>query len=293
MGQVVLVATSQSLLRVDWRDGSVRVLHRGEGVYYGLAAAGGQLAVAARGRLVSAPAPRAGERGAVLILEGCTRQLLACLQPAFGLRDVHELAWVQGTLWVTCTLDDWVAIRAPDGGWRRWWPLPVRGGGGWDRVHFNSLLFEGELVWVLAHRQGPSWLLAFPAAAAGRGETVPPLRQLELGVQAHNLWRLDGALWTCSSAEGRLVSETGAVVVTGGFPRGVARLTQDGATTGWVVGVSGLLERAERDWASATLVIFDAQWREQRRLALPGEGLVMDVLAVDEDMVPLNPRDAV
>jgi hypothetical protein len=89
------------------------------------------------------------------------------------------------------------------------------------------------------------------------------------------------------------VSETGAVVVTGGFPRGVARLTQDGATTGWVVGVSGLLERAERDWASATLVIFDAQWREQRRLTLPGEGLVMDVLAVDEDMVPLNPRDAV
>lgn len=295
------VTTSHSLLRVTLPNGAVEIWHRGEGAYFGLARSpDGRLAVAARGRRISDARPRGEERGAVLLFDPAFARhegtvagpspVAECWRPDFPLRDLHGLGFAYRSWWLICSLDDWIALRLPDGSWRRWWPLPVRGGGGWDRFHFNTLFFEDgaevdadgptedALVWVLAHRHGPSWLLAFPAAAALRGETVPPVRWLQLGAQAHNIWRSDGVLWTCSSAEGRLVSEDGRSVVTGGFPRGIVRLEKAGKTLGWVIGVSALAERRRRDWTTGTLVLFDADWREQGRIELPGEGLVMEIL---------------
>ena len=270
----LILTTSHSILTLDPATGTTHRRRHGEGLYYGLARTpSGQLLTAARGRQVSAPTPPDQETGAILILTPDWR-LETAWRPPFPLRDLHEIAWHHDALWATCSHDDLIAIRRPDGTWQRWWPLgQPPDGSPPDRFHFNSLLFEDDQVWVLAHQRGPSRLLAFPIEAALAGHTVPPTRDIELGLQAHNIWRLDGNLCTCSSAEGALVSETGWRLEVGGFTRGIARIPG-----GWAVGVSELAERRERDLTTGQVVFFDQAWRETGRIALPGEGLVLDLL---------------
>ncbi len=270
------LTTSHSLLALDLATGALRVLRRGEGLYYGLVQPQpGRLLVAARKRLVSDPIPLADERGAVLVLNEDGR-LIDSWQPAFPLRDLHGIAWHEGDLWATCSYDDLVAIRLADGGWRRWWPLGEPPPGVSDRFHFNSLWFEGDLVWILAHQRGPSQLLAFPIESARAGQTLPPERIVQLGNQAHDIWRLEGALCTCSSAEGALASEAGWRLEIGGFTRGIARIPG-----GWAVGVSEFAERRQRDLTTGQVVLFDECWREMHRLFLAGEGLVLGLLWSD------------
>ncbi|QIK36796.1 hypothetical protein GWK36_00930 [Caldichromatium japonicum] len=237
----------------------------------------GRLLVAARYRRVSDPTPILEEQGAILVLN---RQgsVLETWRAPFALRDLHGIAWYEGALWAACSHDDLVAIRLPDGSWRRWWPLGAPPEGVSDRFHFNSLWFEDGLVWVLAHRRGPSQLLAFPIAAALAGQAVAPLRQIELGIEAHDIWQLHGTLCTCSSAEGCLLSEAGWRLEVGGFTRGLARIPG-----GWAVGVSELAERQARDWTTGQVVVFDEDWREVRRYSLLGEGLILAMLWVDPE----------
>ena len=197
--------------------------------------------------------------------------------PELPLRDLHGLAMHRDSVWLTCSHDDSVAIYQPaTQTWRWWHPLGPSDALNPDQYHFNTLRFEGDLVWVVAHCRGPSWLLAFPITAALRGETPPPIHRIQLGQQAHNLWRhSSGALCTCSSIEGRLISESGWELNTGGFPRGVARLPD-----GWVVGVSALKERQERDLSDAKLQFYSADWQLQREVVLPRVGMVLDIVTV-------------
>ena len=270
----LLISTSQSVLQMDTATGKTEEILHSEGLYYGLAtAADGHYWVGARRRKVSDPLPAREERGVLIELD---QRLQPCrqLEAPFPLRDLHAIAWAQGRLWVTCSHDDLVAIVDPTTGhWQQWRPLDAEAGP--DQYHYNSLYFEGDYVWVLAHRRGPSWLLAFELAAALEGKTTPPLQRVVLGVEAHNIWREQDELRTCSSARGELVGERGWNVSTGGFPRGIARL-DNGC---WAVGVSEISERAQRDFTDGEIVLFDPQWREQRRISLPGVGLVLDLMA--------------
>ncbi|SFM64406.1 hypothetical protein SAMN05421721_11736 [Ectothiorhodospira mobilis] len=269
----LIVTTSHSVLEIDPSSLRWRPLRRGEGLYYGLARLGldDSWVVAARCRMVSSARPPEQETGRLLVMSrrGWRRWHW---QAPFPLRDMHEIAMAHGRLWVTCSHDDWVALRDDHGRWRRWRPLPRSRGKEPDVYHLNSLYFEDDRVWVLAHRRGPSLLLAFDVASALAGRTTPPLERVPLGVQAHNVWRDEGVLHTCSSAEGALVNTRGWRLETGGFPRGVARL-QDG----WAVGISQIAERGERDLSTGEVRLYDARWREQGRVSLPGEGLVLDV----------------
>ena len=59
----VLATTSHSILAIDCETGDARIVHRGAGLYYGIARIGSDYLVAARRRLVSSPVPRDDERG--------------------------------------------------------------------------------------------------------------------------------------------------------------------------------------------------------------------------------------
>ena len=273
MNTHLLVTTSYSLLRINCHDGRRQRLHHGQGLYYGLSRSAAGWLVAARGRTVSDPRPLDTERGEILRFDD---QLRLCerWQAPFPLRDIHEIAWQDDGLWVTCSFDNMIALRDHQGHWCRWYPLgPPPADQPGDVNHFNSFYFEPERVWVLAHNRGSSELLAFDRAAARHGRTTPPLERIALGVQAHNIWRQGEVWYTCSSAESRLCGSDGWQVYTGGFPRGIAQVGDR-----WVVGVSALAERQDRDDSTGELVWFDAQWRECERWSLPGEGLVLDVV---------------
>jgi hypothetical protein len=275
----VLATTSQSVLLVDCMTGQASVLHRGAGLYYGIAQIGSLRAVAARRRLVSSPVPRIDERGCILLLDERLR-VRDVIEAPFPLRDMHEIAWCDERLWVTCSFDDMIAVY--DGaGWERWTPevppcaahRPVRDVEN-DRRHFNSFLFAHDEIALLAHNHGPSDVHFFDRRSRSFRRTI------ELGTQAHNLWQEDEALVTCSSIEGKLVSSDGWELSTGDFPRGVC-FTPAHRT----VGLSALAERGQRDFASAAIGVHDASWRLLHYVHLVREGMILDLApATDADI---------
>jgi len=271
----LLLTTSQSLLLLDSDSGHALRLHSGSGLYYGMAHHGDHLYVAARGRLVSSEVPPAEESGAILVFD---RRLRPCgeLRAPFALRDLHEIAWHDGCLWATVSHDNMVAIRHPDGRWEQWYPLGQAGQG--DVNHFNSLRFEDDRVWVLAHNRGPSELLAFSL------KTRALLQRQMLGNCGHNIWREHGLLHICSSAESRLLSEGGFELATGGFPRGIAF---DGRQR--CIGISALVERKARDFTSGQLLVLGRDWQPGHSLALDGEGLILDLLPLPDGFAPAAP----
>lgn len=272
----VLLTTSQSLLLLDTGSGAAHVLDHGAGLYYGLACDGEQIYVAARRRLVSSSVPQGEERGEILLFDRQLRRR-GTLQAPFPLRDLHEIAWHDGKLYATCSYDNMVAVF--DGQrWEEWYPLGkpapaeaahghASGHGDSDLNHFNSLMFESGRIWVLAHNRGPSELLAFSLPGREHVETIA------LGNCGHNIWREQGQLMSCSSAEGRIVGVQGFKLDTGGFPRGIA---SDASTR--CVGVSALSERKERDLNTGKLLVMAPNWTPRHQIELVGEGLVLDLL---------------
>ena len=263
--------------------GVARTVAEGQGLYYGIARdPNGHIWVGARCSMVSDARPSEAERGRLVRLthpsDAPDFKYPVAPRP---IRDLHDIACYNDTLWAVCSYDDAVSIYSfSHDSWIWWHPLPPTPPQEPDQYHFNSLYFEGDLVWVLAHQRGPSWLLAFPVAAALQGKTVAPVHQIELGQQSHNIWRqANGELCTCSSIEGKLVGEHGWQLQTGGFPRGVARLPW-----GWVVGISELKERSARDFSDAQLFFYDDAWQRIAEITLPKVGMVLDILPIPRSL---------
>lgn len=266
----LVVTTSYSVLMVDLDTGEYSPLHRGGGLYYGLTTNGSEIMVGARGRMVSSEELPENEQGAIICFDRGFSHVASVVPDDFHLRDIHDVAWNDGCLWVTCSYDNMIAIW--DGSyWEQWYPLGKTEQEPWDRNHFNTFFFEGECVWLVAHNKGPSDMLLFNRRS----------RKLEskisLGNQAHNLWRENGHLYTCSSGEGAIVGTDGRRIETGGFPRGIA--FGDGLRC---VGISELAERKARDLTTARIAVFDDDWMPLSELQLPGEGLILDIKILDD-----------
>ncbi len=264
---LALLTTSQSFLLIDTDSGAAHVLDSGRGLYYGIARNGEHIYVAARKRLVSSEVPQDQERGEILLFD---RRLRACgsLEAPFPLRDLHEIAWHEGKLYATCSFDNLIAVY--DGQrWEKWYPLGAEDAG--DANHFNSFMFDKGRIWILAHNRGPSELMAFSLDERRLMERVA------LGACGHNIWRENGELFSCSSAESTVVSERGFRLETGGFPRGVAF---DAASR--CVGVSALAERKARDLNTGKLQVYSREWAPRHAIELADEGLVLDLMILPQ-----------
>jgi hypothetical protein len=263
---MLLVTTSHSLLRVDPESGTSVPIHRGLGLYFGIATDGERYFVAARGRMVSSAEPAEGERGRILVFDRALR-LVEEMQAPFALRDLHEILWDAGRLWVTCSYDNMVAIYdASTATWEEWYPLGRTAEPPYDVNHLNSLAMVDGSLCMVAHNKGPSEMLRFDP------RTRELLSREPFGNQSHNIRETGDGLITCSSGEGALVGSNGWRLEVGGFPRGL--LTQGSE---YYVGISEILERKDRDLSSGKVLVFDPQWRLLRTIDLPGEGLVLDI----------------
>ena len=267
MSRTLLVTTSHSLLRVDAETGAYQPLHRGRGLYFGIATDGTRYFVAARGRMVSSADAAEGERGAILVFDRAMRPL-GELAPPFPMRDMHEILWKNGKLWVTCSFDNMIAVLdESSGSWESWYPFGPTPQPPYDVNHLNSLAFDAGDLCVIAHNRGPSELLRFDPTSRALLSRTP------FGIQSHNIRRTrEGALITCSSGDGTLVSLQGWRLEVGGFTRGIAIFEDE-----TYVGVSEIAERQERDLSTGQLAVYDRAWNRVRTFALPGEGLVLDL----------------
>lgn len=260
---IALVATSQSLLALDLATGVARVVDTGRGLYYGIGYSDEALFVGARHGFVADKEDRSREDGSILVYD-YDLQLREVLKAPFPLRDIHQIAFHAGRLWVACSYDDLIAIY--DGRhWERWYPA-LQDDAQPDRYHFNSIFFDGDELYLLAHQYGPS------AAWRCDARTLTVLEKIPLGEKAHNLWKLAGVLHACSSGSGAIESAGGWRLSVGAFPRGVA-ITEDLI----LVGLSEVAERQRRGLTTGSVRVFDREWNLLRDIRLPGHGLVLEI----------------
>jgi hypothetical protein len=261
----LFVTTSHSFLELDTATASFRTLHSGKGLYYGIAQSPQHMFLACRNRSVSSGIPVEEERGEIAVFDPAGPSIAFQTAP-FPLRDMHEIAWHNDRLWITCPHDNVVVIWDGET-WERWHPLPDDHHAEGDIHHYNSFLFLDYGFWLVAHNHGDSEVLFF---------SLPERRlqrQITLGRIAHNIWEEDGQLFTCSSAEGDVVGDRGFRFKIGGFPRGYA---QDESGMRFV-GINEYAERAKRDATSAKIVMFDRKWCEVETFHLPDQGMILDI----------------
>lgn len=264
----VLATTSRSFLCLDISTGNKQVIHSGDGLYYGIAVSPDHVFVAARRRMVSSDTSAAQEAGVIHVFDHALR-LVDTLIPPFQLRDLHGIAFDEGVLWAICSFDDMVAQW--DGyEWRKWYPLGEPTGVAKDVHHFNSFYFENDIVWLLAHNRGPSELLGYSK------RNLELVSRVQLGVQAHDIWREDDQLFTCSSGVGQIVSKDGFSLNTGLFPRGYSRVDDYR-----LVGLSELAERHQRDYTTSIIRCYDQNWELCGEIKLENEGLVLALTPYD------------
>lgn len=265
----VVVSTSHSILCVDLKTGVFFPLHRGCGLYYGITTNNSMFMVGARNRLVSSCESPDHEQGEILVFDK-NFEILSSVKPdSFLLRDIHDISWSDDCLWVTCSYDNMIAIwNGSD--WKQWYPLGREDCEPLDKNHFNTFFFDCDFIWIVAHNKGPSELLKF------NKKSLRLESRAFLGYQAHNLWRENGGMYTCSSGEGAIVGTNGFRVETGGFPRGVA--FGHGLRC---VGISELAERNNRDLTNAKIALFDNSWAYISEIELPNEGLILDIKFLD------------
>jgi hypothetical protein len=263
------VTTSHSVLSVDVESDEVFPLHRGDGLYYGMTTNGNAILVGARGRKVSSDVLQGEESGSILFFDNTFNPLARIQPPTFSLRDIHDICWWNKRLWVTCSYDNMVAVWDGES-WERWYPLGVSESQPWDQNHFNTIHFENDSMWLVAHNMGASEMLRFDAHTRQIAESIL------LGNQAHNLWRENGHLYTCSSGEGLIVGTDGFRLDIGGFPRGVAF---EGNYR--CVGVSELAERGDRDLTTGRILIFNKDWKLLKKIFIENEGLILDLKSIN------------
>jgi predicted SAM-dependent methyltransferase len=259
----ILVTTSHSFLAIDIDSGSAKVIDRGRGLYYGIAISDQKIFVAARGQHIVPKELRGTEDGSILIFD-YDMNFKKSIKAPFPLRDMHQITYHAGRLWVTCSYDDMIAIYDGEN-WKKWYPclenadLP-------DQYHFNSILFDGDKILVLAHNYGQSeiWICSLP--------DLQVERKVSLGYLAHNIWKINGVLYTCSSGSGSIESTAGFKVDVGGFPRGVA-ITDDLIC----LGVSEDVEQDRRDTTSGSIQIFNRNWDFLKQIKLLKEGVVLEI----------------
>ena len=265
----VVVSTSHSILCVDLKTGIFFPLHRGRGLYYGITNSDSLFMIGARNRMVSSCESPEREQGEILIFNK-SFEFLSSVKPGyFSLRDIHDVSWSDGCLWVACSYDNMVAIWNGSH-WKQWYPLGRDDCVPLDKNHFNTFFFEGDFIWIVAHNKGASELLKF------NKKSLELESRVLLGYQAHNLWREGEIIYTCSSGEGAIVGTNGFRIETGGFPRGVA--FGHGLRC---VGISELAERNSRDLTNAKIALFDSSWDYISEIELPNEGLILDIKFAD------------
>lgn len=273
MPRLTLITTTNHVLALDEHECFYRI-HSGKGLYYGLARDERNVYVVCRGTTIgpAEAATRARENGSVLVFDAHTLALTGELRPPdFPLRDAHGAASIDGKLFIACSYDNLIAILdLGTGRWEKWYPAADVFARDRDVNHFNTIAVHENKIVLLAHNNGPSHLLFYDPSS------LDLCRAIEMGQQAHDIFRSAGEFAVCSSAEGLLVSTSGWTLRTGGFPRGVD-LTGDSI----LVGISPLAERASRHEMSSVLRRYTPRWFHACDYLLEGVGMVLAVLPID------------
>lgn len=208
----------------------------------------------------------------------------------------HQITWIEGRLWVVNTQYDIISIYDMRRDyWFHWRHHPDQSiynkdGLGNDKCHFNGVYRYGDSLYIMAHNRGDYSFCLQYILPTDIPITVPPeefIKEVKfaeyhsnLGSCSHNYFHVgDDAYGVCSSGEGKIISEEGdTVVVTGGYPRGVA-VTKDY----YYVGVSPhhFHKCALRNQLDGDVHVYNKNWKLRKIINLKGCGQIFEIRAVN------------
>src|ERR1700733_14688488 len=175
----LLVSTSNSVLAFDTSTTAAFAVDRSRGLYYGLARTPLGLIAAARRRMISSSIPMNEERGFLIVFPPGRPSYV--IESPTALRDLHGIAYCDGSLLLTSTHDEKIVILR-DGSWDSWHPTGRPAEEATDKSHINTIVTESDGLFVMLHNLGDSEVLRFDKVA---GQL---LDRYQLGKQAHNIW---------------------------------------------------------------------------------------------------------
>lgn len=262
---MIIITTSQSIIKLNKLDLSWEIIHSGDGLYYGIEFYNDHLYVASRKRLVSSKSPMSEEDGEIKVFDK-NLNIIEVIKAPFKLRDMHQIRFIDDDLYITCTYDNMIAIRKKNGEWIKWYPLGEPNEEKTDINHFNSIILNNDEIVINCHNHDkPSEILYFD-------KSFKLIRTLKIGKQIHNYWIEDNEIFTNSSIESKIISTGGFTKYVGQYPRGYCLIDDKK-----YIGVSKLSERSYRDFTTGVINIYDNNWNFIKNICLEKQGLISDI----------------
>lgn len=195
---------------------------------------------------------------------------------------IHQIDWVDGRLAATDTYRNAVRLYTPRGRLVESHYPDGRledGRRSANYRHFNSVFRDGPDIYLVAHNETQKTGRRSRIYRLDTGWSVREILPTE-SRSAHNVVRLDGELWHCSSLDGTLLRGDRVVFRDERyFTRGLAVNRER-----ILLGGSEFAEREKRSASSGVVMVLDREGREIHRYRLVGCGDVFEIRFLQDDL---------
>ena len=267
MKEKIIVLTSRAVLLLDCDQHTTQVFHEGSGTYYGIAETETSFVIGARNYKNNffSIRDKTSERPKLLYLTKGLKLVKEVNFPvrAFGL---HQIFHFEGQLFCTCSESNSIVIYNGQN-WTVWYPSSDHDSINRDVNHYNSVYVDKAHIYLLAHNLGLSAIEIYCSL------TRKLIKVIKMGFKAHNIFWHEGQIATCSSGDGRIISQQETFAQVDGFPRGIVATENK-----YYVGVSDKTNRANRSKTDSFVEVFNSKnWRSLEKIYLGPFGQVTDL----------------
>jgi len=280
----LLITTYKYLIVFNLVKKKWEVVHKGEGIYYGIAKYKDLIIVGKRNNPNKTNEDMSNYSGSFLILNH-NLKIIDEIKPTFPIRDLHGINVYDNKLWATCSFDNMVAIYDFNTNqWSYWNPNEeaniisivdnnfinnlqknkTRG-----QYHYNTIIFNNNTINLMAHNFGDSEVYYF------NYDNLKFIKKISLGTKAHNLWLNDDEIFTLSG-DGYIKSNKGFSFQIEGYPRGYFK--NDNKI---FIGVCHNLERKDRILDSFFVRTYDHSYKNNVNYYFKELGGVTDLYFFD------------
>lgn len=261
---MLALTTTQGFWIVEENNKKAWRIDCGKGVYYGLSWSDDYIFVAARQARYGGD--RMQQRNIILCFDRYLR-FVENISPPSAIRDVHQIIFHGGKLYVISTFDDKIHILdVASRKWDIWAPFEPILPEAQDQHHINSIYVHEDEIWLSGTK---------PKGGAARfaQKNLVQIEKSYVGNKPHNTWRQDGNQYVLSSDDGKICSTAGdsIAVFPKGWLRGVAYTDK-----GFWIGASEPADRPQRHKSDLCLLHL-VDGKIDFGLTLRKEGMVHDL----------------
>ena len=279
----LIIATYKYLIVFNLIKNKYRIIHKGDGIYYGLAKYKDQIIVGKRNNPLKRELRYSN---ASFLFLNNKLEIIDEIIPHLSIRDLHGIKVFNDKLWATCAFDNMIAIYDFNKkNWSYWHPSLVnnnikivddnlreklKSNNNRGSKHFNTININKENINLAAHNFGDSEIYFFNINTLKFNKKIP------IGLEIHNIWYKNDEIFTLSSGSGYVISNNKFKFNIGGYARGFCE-----NDTRYFIGHCTSLEREERYLDSFMIKSFNHNFEDNKNYYFKDLGGVTDILYFD------------